>query len=90
MEDKKALVKAYAFPQLLIFQRVKCQPTQKLAHLSITKNDFAEFLSCQSEKIASRPNTHNFHIICVLLKKNYNCIISVVTYTIRLLYHRNQ
>ena len=66
MQDKKALVRIYAFPSPPPFDRIEYEPGQRTAHLSITKDSVGKALLCQSIKKVSGPNTHNFRIFCLL------------------------
>lgn len=60
MHDKKALVRAHAFPKPPIFQGNEYLPGQESAHLSVNSETVGRMLLCQSVKKAPGPNMHNF------------------------------
>lgn len=63
MHDKKALVRAHAFPKPLIFQGNEYLPGQESAHLSVNSETVGRMLLCQSVKKAPGPNMHNFRAL---------------------------
>ena len=87
MQEKEALVRAYAFPTPPVFCGAEYQPRQGVAHLSITKNSVGKALLCQSVKKAPGPNMHNFRILRILWDWDSDRITSVVLQAIRLQYH---
>ncbi len=66
MQDKKALVRIYAFPLPPSFYGMEYEPGQGTAHLSVTKDSVGKALLCQSIKKAPGPNIQNFRIFCLL------------------------
>ena len=63
MQDKKALVRAYAFLKPPLFHGSEYQPKQRSAYLLITQEAMAKTLLCQSVKKAPGPNMHNFRAL---------------------------
>ena len=66
MQDKEALVRAYAFPKPPLFHGSEYQPTQGSAHLLVTQEAVAKALLYQSVKKAIGPNMHNFRALRLL------------------------
>ena len=87
MQDKEALVRVHAFPPPPVFYGTEYEPGHGIAHASITKNNVAKALLCQSVKKAPGPNMHNFRILYVLWDWDPDRITSVVVHAIRLQYH---
>ena len=87
MQDKKALVRAYAFPKPLVFQGTKYLPVQGSAHLLVTQETVAKALLCQSVRKAPGPNMHNFRILRLIWAWDAGRITSLVQQAIRLQYH---
>lgn len=66
MQIKDALIRAYAFFNLLVFQKAEYQLYKKQVHLLIIEDMIQDVLFCQSTKKAQEPNLYSFLIFCLL------------------------